>query len=91
MRPYHNLKNKIPTDTHRRFQLVFYKSSGSQFFRATTGTQSGPDTFDKSRFAMTFFTNSRVKEILCSFRLVLERKTGKEILESSRLEFSEKI
>ena len=40
---------------------------------------------------MTFFTNSRVKEILCSFRLVLERKTGKEILESSRLEFSEKI
>ena len=30
-------------------------------------------------------------EILCSFRLVLERKTGKEILESSRFEFLEKF
>ena len=28
-------------------------------------------------------------EILCSFRLVLEEKTGKEIPESSRLEFLE--
>ena len=30
-----------------------------------------------------------VTEILCSFRLVLEGKTGKEIPESSRLEFLE--
>ena len=30
-------------------------------------------------------------EILCSFRLVLEEKTGKEIPESSRLEFLEKF
>ena len=30
-------------------------------------------------------------EILCSFRLVLERKTGKEIPESSRIEFLEKF
>ena len=30
-------------------------------------------------------------EILCSFRLVLEGKTGKEIPESSRLEFLGKI
>ena len=30
-------------------------------------------------------------EILCSFRLVLERKTGKEIPESSRFEFLEKF
>ena len=30
-----------------------------------------------------------VTEILCSFRLVLEGKAGKEIPESSRLEFSE--
>ena len=29
-------------------------------------------------------------EILCSFKLVLEGKTGKEIPESSRLEFIEK-
>ena len=32
-----------------------------------------------------------VKEILCSLRLVLEGKTGKEIPESSRLEFFERF
>ena len=32
-----------------------------------------------------------VIEILCSFRLVLEGKTGKEIPESSRLEFLQKF
>ena len=32
-----------------------------------------------------------VKEILCSFELVLKGKTGKEIAESSRLEFLEKF
>ena len=36
---------------------------------------------------MTFLTILGVIEILGSFRLVLERKTGKEIPESSRLEF----
>ena len=30
-------------------------------------------------------------EILCNFKLVLERKTGKEIPESSRLELLEKF
>ena len=32
-----------------------------------------------------------VTEILCSFKLVLENKTGKEIPESSGLEFIEKF
>ena len=32
-----------------------------------------------------------VTQILCSFKLVLEGKTGKEIPESSRLEFKEKF
>ena len=68
-----------------------YESSGSQFFRTTTGIQSGPDAFDESRFVMTFLTILGVIEILCSFKLVLEGKTGKEIPESSRLEFLEKI
>ena len=68
-----------------------YESSGSQFLRTTTGIQSGPDAFDESRFIMTFLTILGVIEILCSFRLVLEGKTGKEIPESSRLEFLEKI
>ena len=68
-----------------------YKSSGSQFFRSTTGIQLGPDAFDKSRFVMTFSTILGVMEILCSFRLLLEGKIGKDIPESSRLEFLEKL
>ena len=40
---------------------------------------------------MTFSTILQVIEILCSFRLGLERKTSKEIPESSRLEFLEKF
>ena len=40
---------------------------------------------------MTFLTILGVAEILCSFKLVLEGKTGKEIPESSRLEFLEKF
>ena len=66
------------------------ESSGSQFFKTTTGIQSGPDAFDKSRFIVTFLTILGVTEI-CSFKLVLEGKTGKEIPESSRLEFLEKF
>ena len=40
---------------------------------------------------MTFLTILGVTEILCNFRLVLEGKTGKEILESLRLGFLEKF
>ena len=68
-----------------------YESSGSQFFRTTTRIQSGPGALDESRFVMTFLTIFGVIEIFCSFRLVLEGKKGKEIPESSRLEFLEKI
>ena len=38
---------------------------------------------------MNILTIMGVTEILCNFRLVLEGKTGKEIPESSRLEFLE--
>ena len=38
---------------------------------------------------MTFLNILGVIEILCSFKLVLEGKTGKEISQSSRLEFLE--
>ena len=68
-----------------------YESSGSQFFRTITGIQSGPDAFDESRFIMTFLTILGVMEILCSFKLVLEGKTGKQVPESSRLEFLENV
>ena len=65
------------------------ESSGSQFFRTI---QSGTDDVsEKSRFVMTFLTILEVTEILFSFRIVLEGKTGKEILESSRLEFLDKF
>ena len=40
---------------------------------------------------MTFLTILGDTEILCSFKLVLEGKTGKEIPEPSRLEFLEKF
>ena len=40
---------------------------------------------------MTFLTILGIIEILCSFRLVLEGKAGKEIPESLRLEFIEKF
>ena len=40
---------------------------------------------------MTFSTIFEVTEILYSSKLVLEGKTGKEIPESSRLEFLEKF
>ena len=65
------------------------ESSGLQFFRTTTGIQSGLDAFNKSMFMMTFLTILGVTEILCCFRLVLKEKKGKEIPESSRLELLE--
>ena len=67
-----------------------WESSGSQFFRTTTRIQSGQDAFDKLRLIMTFLIIVGVTEI-CSFRLVIEGKTGKKITESSRLEFLEKF
>ena len=89
MRPSNNLENKALSDTYWRFNM--YENLGSQFFTTTTGIQSGLDVSDESRFVMTFLTILRVMEILYSFRLVLEGKIGKEIPESSRLEFLEKF
>ena len=40
---------------------------------------------------MTFLSILGVMEILCTYRLVLEGKTGKELTESSRLELLEKF
>ena len=40
---------------------------------------------------MTFLTILGVTEIICSFKLVLEGKAGKEIPEPSRLDFLEKF
>ena len=54
-----------------------YKSSGSQPFKTTTRIQSGLGAFEESRFAMMFLIILGVMEILCSFRLGVEGKTGK--------------
>ena len=40
---------------------------------------------------MTFLTILGVTKILCSFSLVLEKKTSKELPESSRFELLEKF
>ena len=65
-----------------------YEKSGSQFLRTTTGIKVGPDGSDESRFVMNLFNHlGSNKKTMWSFRLVLEGKIGKEIPESSRLEF----
>ena len=68
-----------------------YESSGSQFFKTTNVIQSGWDAFDKSKIILTFLTILGVREIWCDFRLVVEGKTVKEILKSTRLEFLQKL
>ena len=78
-----NLENKTPSDSIDELSY--------EFFRTTIGIQSRPDAFDKSRFIMTFLTILGVTDILCSFSLVLEGKTGKKLPDSSKLEFLEKF
>ena len=68
-----------------------YESSDSQFFRNNTGIQSGLNAFGESRLLMTFLTILGVTEILCSFGLLLDGKTSKDISKSSRLKFLEKL
>ena len=63
-----------------------YESSGLQFYRTMTGIQTDPNTFDESKFNMTFLTILGVGEISCRFRLVIERKAGKELPGLSWLE-----
>ena len=82
MKPSNNLENKTPSDTYWRAQLVCMKLQTHNFLEPQT---------DESRFVITFLTILGVMDILSSFRLVLKRKTGKEISKSSRLEFLEKL
>ena len=68
-----------------------YESSGSQFLRTITGIKPVSDNFEESRLITTFLTNLAITRILYIFSLVLEGKAGKEIPESSRVEFLGKI
>ena len=43
--------------------------------------------FEKPKLIMTFLTNLGVTKRSCSFRLVLEEKTDKEVPDSAGLEF----
>ena len=79
MRLSYNLENKISLDTYRKIHKF-----RSQFFRTTTKIQSESDAFEELRSDLTFFTIFGVIEILCSFRLVLEEKAGKDIKDVSR-------
>ena len=88
MRSSNHLENKTFSDTLQS-TVSMYESSGSQFFRTTTEIQLGSDAFNESSFLWTFQASWGFTEI--HFRLVLEGKTGKEIPESSRLEFLEKF
>ena len=69
----------------RFFEYLFktsasiYESKVLQFFRTTTGIQSGPDAFDKLKLVMTFLTNLGITGILCIFWVFLEGEAGKEI------------
>ena len=66
MRPFKYLENKNLWNILKSF-ICIYESSGSQFFRTIAGICSGPDSFNESRFIMTFLTICGVTEILHSF------------------------
>ena len=56
MRPFNNLEGKILSDILMSLASI-YGRQDSQFFRTTTGIQSEPDAFHKSRLIMNFLPN----------------------------------
>ena len=79
MRPSKNLGKKDSLRHILKSSASMHESTSSQFFRNIIGIQLGRGFFCKSRLVMTFLINVAVAEISCSFRLVLEGKTDKEI------------
>ena len=52
-----NLENQILSFRHiLKRSASIYESSGSQFFKTSTGILSGPEAFDEARFVLTFCT-----------------------------------
>ena len=68
-----NLENKIPCNIFKRSSYMS-ESSSSLFLRTTAGIQSGTDAFEEINWLWSYLQMLRVKGILCSFRLVLEKK-----------------
>ena len=91
MKPSDNLEKKTPSDTYWRDQLVCIKFQAHSFLEPPLESNHDQTHLMNQDFVMTFLTILRVAKILWSFRLVLEGKAGKEIPESSRLEFLEKF
>ena len=86
MKSSNHLENKTSSDTYGRVQLVCKKVQDHSSLKPPLEYNQDQVPL-KIKVFMTFLTIIGVTEILCSFRLVLEGKTGKEIPESSRSEF----
>ena len=57
MRPSSNFGKQDLFRHSLKSKASICKSSGSHFFRTTTGMQSGLEAFNESRLVMTFSTN----------------------------------
>ena len=90
MKPPNNLEKKILSDTYRRVQLVRMKVQAHSSLEPPLEYNHDQIPL-MNQGKITFVTILVVIEILCSFRLVLERKIGKGIPKPSRLKFLEKI
>ena len=76
MWPFKKLEIRLFQKHKLKISASMNESSGSLSFRTTSGIRSEPDTFDQLSFVINILTILGVKEILCSFRLLLEKKTG---------------
>ena len=75
MWPFKKLEKRL--QKHKlKISASMNESSGSLSLRTTSGIRSEPDTFDQLSFVINILTILGVTEILCSFRLLLEKKTG---------------
>ena len=89
MKPSNNLENKTPLGTYWRVELVCKKSQTNSSLEPPL--ENNQDQMLLTNQGLFFLSILGVTEIMCSFKFLLEGKTGKEIPESSRLEFLEKF
>ena len=79
MKPSNNLENKTPSCIYQIVWLVCKKVETHSSLETPLEKNQDQMPLKKSRFAMTFLTILGATEILCTFMLVLEGKTGKEV------------
>ena len=90
MKLSNNMKNKIPLDTYWRVELVCTKFRTESPLEPQLQYNNDQIPLKYQDSLWSFLTTLEVKEI-CSFRLVLEEITRKEIPKPSRSEFLEKF